>query len=145
MIIKQVDPIAIKVHGRDEHHVLVHVLTDEGEDGWGECCTGDKKGDAAFAVISLIEKGLAPKVVGIKPSDFRRIWQELYSATEWYGRRGLVVFALSGIDTALLDVFGKSVNLPVTSLLGGSLTQSIPLYARLLFRDGQLGIDRQES
>ena len=43
------------------------------------------------------------------------------------------MFALSGIDTALLDVFGKSVGLPVSSLLGGALSQSIPLYASCFF------------
>jgi len=113
--------------------VLVHIETDEGIDGWGECSTGGEFGEAAQAVKVLIEKGLAPRITGENPLAYRRIWERLYAAMEPYGRRGLGIFALSGIDTALLDITGKAYHLPISELFGGRHRTEIPLYASLLF------------
>jgi L-alanine-DL-glutamate epimerase-like enolase superfamily enzyme len=146
MKIKNIEPIVLfaqdtskgmndkqNVGGYTGYQVAVRVETDEGIEGWGECCTGSELGEAAFAVKLLIEKGLLPRIKGDDPVEYRKIWDKLYSAVEWYGRRGLAIFALSGIDTALMDIAGKAMSVPAYRLLGGKYKEDIPLYASLLF------------
>jgi len=121
------------VGGYTGYQVVVKVETDEGIVGWGECCTGSEYGESEAAVSALIKKGLKPRLVGEDPREFRKIWEKLYSAIEWYGRRGLGIFALSGIDTALVDITGKAFDVPACTLLGGCFRKEVPLYASLLF------------
>src|SRR5215471_14996036 len=90
------------VGGYTGYQLVVRVETDEGLHGWGEACVGSENGEAAYAVKELIERGIAPRIKGENPIEFRRIWEKLYDATYWYGRRGLATFAMSGIDTALV-------------------------------------------
>ncbi len=121
------------VGGYTGYQLIVRIDTDEGIHGWGEACVGSEKGEAAYAVKELIEKGIAPRIKGENPVEFRRIWEQLYDATYWYGRRGLATFAMSGIDTALVDIAGKAFGVPACHLLGGQYKKEIPLYASLLF------------
>jgi L-alanine-DL-glutamate epimerase-like enolase superfamily enzyme len=76
------------VGGYTGYQLLVRVETDEGIHGWGEACVGSENGEAAYAVKELIERGIAPRVIGENPVEYRRIWEKLYDATYWYGRRG---------------------------------------------------------
>src|SRR5271166_1936346 len=123
----------LNVGGYTGYQVIVHVETDEGIDGWGECCTGSEYGEAALAVKVLIEKGFVPRIKGEDPRDYRKLWEKLYAETSWYGRRGLTAFAQSGVDTALVDITAKSYGIPASKLLGGTYRKEIPLYASLLF------------
>lgn len=145
MKIKKIEPIILyaqdvgtyeselNVGGYAGFQVIVHIETDEGYDGWGECCTGGEYGEAALAVKTLIERGFVPRIKDEDPRDFRKIWEKLYTETSWFGRRGLTAFAQSGIDTALIDIAAKSYGVPASRLLGGSYRSEIPLYASLLF------------
>jgi len=126
-------PNELDVGGYAGYQVIVHVGTDEGIDGWGECCTGGEYGEAAEAVRILIEKGFTPRIIGKDPRDYRNLWDNLYQDTVWFGRRGLTVFAMSGIDTALVDIAAKAKGVPACSLLGGRHKETIPVYASLLF------------
>jgi len=123
----------LNVGGYTGYQVIVHVETDEGIDGWGECCTGSEYGESALAVKVLIERGFVPRIKNEDPRDYRKIWEKLYAETSWYGRRGLTAFAQSGVDTALVDIAAKSYGIPASKLLGGTYRREIPLYASLLF------------
>ena len=135
------------VGGYAGYSVLVQIETDDGTEGWGECSPGGDLGVAAKAVKLIIQKALAPKIMGENPIEYRRIWDQLYVAMEPYGRRGLGIFALSGIDTALLDITGKARGAPICELFGARYRKSIPLYASLLFdmddpqKTAQKGLD----
>jgi L-alanine-DL-glutamate epimerase-like enolase superfamily enzyme len=144
MKIKSVEPIVLyaqddsyegeaNVGGYTGYQLIVRIDTDEGVHGWGEACVGSENGEAAFAVKELIERGIAPRIKGENPIEYRRIWEQLYDATYWYGRRGLATYAMSGIDTALVDIAGKAFGVPACQLLGGQYKKEIPLYASLLF------------
>ena len=145
MKIKKIEPIILyaqdtgsfqselNVGGYAGFQVVVHVETDNGYDGWGECCTGGEYGESALAVKTLIERGFLPRIKDEDPRDFRKIWEKLYTDTSWFGRRGLTTFALSGIDTALVDIAAKSYDVPASRILGGRFRSEIPLYASLLF------------
>ena len=45
-----------------------------------------------------------------------------------YGRKGVVINAISGVDLALWDIAGKAWGLPVYRLLGGETKPRIPCY-----------------
>ena len=53
----------------------------------------------------------------------------LYMESLPYGRKGLGVMALSGIDLALYDLLGKARDVPVCALLSDSPKQRIRAYA----------------
>lgn len=108
--------------------VLVKVETDSGLIGWGE----------AFphriwpAVKSLLETLIAPVCIGADPTDIPALMKKLIYHVHGVGRAGPVMYALSGLDTALWDILGKSKNQPIYKLLGGAESTKIAAYASLL-------------
>jgi len=112
---------------------LIEVETDEGITGIGETCIHSERGEAAVAAQKIVEVGFKPLPVGADPLDIQRLWHKLYSYCEWYGRAGVSIYALSGIDVALWDICGKALGVPIYTLLGGKFRDKIPVYASLLF------------
>jgi len=92
--------------------LLVEVETDGGITGIGEAGLG------GGATATVIEKDLAPLLVGQDPLLIEGLWQKMFMRTRQYGRRGVVMQAISGIDIALWDIGGKVGKLPVYKLLG---------------------------
>ena len=70
---------------------------------------------------------------GCAPSEVARVWESMYRATLNIGRRGVVLHAISAVDIALWDLFGKQLGVPVYELLGGKLRPSLPAYASWLY------------
>ena len=110
---------------------VIRVHTDEGIVGIGEAHTNPL---AAKAVIdsplySVSAQGLKHVLVGEDPRDVNRLWDKMYRHSQTYGRRGLPMHALSGIDLALWDILGKSVGQPVHRLLGGARKREHFAYA----------------
>ena len=106
--------------------VLVRVRTDEdGLHGWGEASLNWK----TRAVVGAVED-LAPMVVGRDPRDVEQIVRVLNKHS--YYRLGIIgATAISGIEHALWDVFGKSVGQPVWRLLGGQVRDAVRVYTHL--------------
>lgn len=92
--------------------LLVEVETDDGTIGIGEA------GPAGGATAACIEKDLKPLLLGEDPLTIEALWQKMYVRTRIYGRGGVVMNAMSGIDIALWDIAGKIAKLPVYKLLG---------------------------
>lgn len=82
---------------------------------------------------ALIDRHLAPLLIGANPIDIERLWQLMYRRTLPFGRRGVAVIAISALDIALWDLMGKLVGLPVFRLLGGRTREAIPVYASKLY------------
>jgi len=61
--------------------------------------------------------------------DIDGIWDDLYHASLPYGRKGIAVMALSGVDLALWDLLGKAENQRVCELLRGDRRESVRAYA----------------
>jgi L-alanine-DL-glutamate epimerase-like enolase superfamily enzyme len=92
-------------------------------------------GTAGFgnpAAVELLHQ-LEPLVTGCAPSEVGRVWETMYRATLNVGRRGVVLHAISAVDVALWDLFGKQLGVPVYELLGGKLRPSLPAYASWLY------------
>ena len=96
--------------------ILVRVETSDGVVGWGEAFSLG----CADAVATVISKVLRKYIVGEDVFSINTIWEKVYYATFRYGRRGLVIASLSGVDIALWDIVGKYLKVPVYKLLGGS-------------------------
>jgi L-alanine-DL-glutamate epimerase-like enolase superfamily enzyme len=62
-----------------------------------------------------------------------RVTETLRQATFWQGRGGSVEHAISGLDLALWDLFGKACQQPVSRLLGGIYRDKIQPYGSILF------------
>lgn len=130
------------VHGGEaagpRYRSLLRVSTDAGIDGWAEIETQphvlkaviDAPGDG-----SGMFEGLGRLLVGKDPFQIEKLWHELYTGTIYYGRRGVVLQAISGIDLACYDIMGKALGKPVHALLGGAKRDRVTAYASTLFRD----------
>ena len=128
MKITSVDIIAIKpTEGNMIKPVVCRINTDEGIYGLGEVATAIMTGaKASFEYI----KELAGFIIGLNPLHHEVIWEKLYRGTMWpQGNGGVVMSAISAIDTALWDIKGKYYNCPVYELLGGKQRESLRCYA----------------
>lgn len=112
--------------------LLVRVETDSGLVGWGEAfcyaCTD--------AVKAALHNMIAPLAIGQDARDIAGLSHDLQQKLHLFGRYGITIFALSGLDIALWDIAGKAANLPLHRLLGGARRDGLPAYASLLkYRD----------
>lgn len=111
-------------HAYRTNWVFVKVLTDiDGLYGIGEATLEHKELTVEQAV-----KQLEPVLVGKDPRNIEAIWHSVYRDGYWRGGPVLMT-ALSGIEMALWDILGKHLNVPVYTLLGGKVRDSIPCYA----------------
>ena len=76
----------------------------------------------------VIERHLTKLLIGEDPFDVERLWDIMWRSTLYYGRKGLVVHAISAVDIALWDIIGNALSLPVYKLLGGETKSKIPAY-----------------
>jgi L-rhamnonate dehydratase len=56
----------------------------------------------------------------------------MYTGSTYFGRRGVALHALSGLDIALWDIAGKVAGKPIHELLGGARRSRIKAYASTL-------------
>lgn len=120
---------------------LVVVTTDSGLQGFGEAKAAVGSSGSCASIVSCVENELKPILVGQDARHISRIWEMVYNGTRDHyaldrgrkfpilGRRGLTISALSGVDTALWDLKGKMLGVPVVELLGGACRNTMPAYA----------------
>ena len=78
----------------------------------------------------IVEKHFSRFIEGKCVSDIRLIHDQMLNASMFYaGSGGLVMNAVSCVDLALWDLFGKVTGLPVYQLLGGAVRDEIQFYA----------------
>jgi L-rhamnonate dehydratase len=107
--------------------LIVEIETDDGLVGLGS--VGAARGNA----IHTIENHLKPIVMGENPFDVELLWERMYRQTVKFGRKGMAVEAISGVDIALWDLMGKATAQPLYNLLGGRTRDRIRLYASKLY------------
>ena len=106
--------------------VFVQIDTDEGITGWGEIT--NYPGNIGNRAIQKYTSEIKDFLVGKDPTRIEEIWARTFRLFTYTGTRGATTAAMSGIDIALWDIFGKSLNLPIYKLLGGAVRENIPLY-----------------
>ena len=111
--------------------VLVEVSTDAGITGWGD----------AFAYVSprttcaAIDEMIAPQARGLAVPDAASIpafMEQIQRNLHLFGRYGITMFAISGLDIALWDLAAKVKGWPLHQLIGETKRARIPAYASLL-------------
>jgi L-alanine-DL-glutamate epimerase-like enolase superfamily enzyme len=111
--------------------VIVEVTTDAGITGWGDAFSYVCPRTTCTAVDEMIAPQArgqdAPDAAGI-PSFMEQIQRNLHL----FGRYGITMFAISGLDIALWDIAAKAKGVPLHRLLGGGKRERIPAYASLL-------------
>jgi L-alanine-DL-glutamate epimerase-like enolase superfamily enzyme len=108
--------------------LLVKVSTDAGVTGWGEAF-GYNVIPATRAVVNEM---VAPICIGADVSDIDSLMLDLQRKLHIFGRGGPVIYALSGLDTALWDIAGKSSGQALHQMLGGTQHDQISTYASLI-------------
>ncbi|TGY33274.1 L-rhamnonate dehydratase [Microbacterium laevaniformans] len=102
--------------------LVVEIEAEDGTVGFSVTTAGEL---GAF----IVERHLARFVEGARVTDIERIWDQMYKSTLFYGRRGVVLNAISGVDLALYDLLGKIRQEPVFALLGGAVRDELVFYA----------------
>ena len=101
--------------------ILVVVETDDGLTGYGV-------GGGGLAGIHIIRTVLRDLLVGQDPERIGDLSQQMHAATLPFGRMGVAIMALSGVDLALWDLRGKRSNKLIVELLGGEPGRTLPTY-----------------
>jgi L-alanine-DL-glutamate epimerase-like enolase superfamily enzyme len=113
------------IYPTTDRSVIVKVTATDGTVGWGETYGIV----APRAVAEIVDDVLGPVVVGRDPCDATVIRSELYDLMRVRNQSGgYYGDALTGVDIAIWDLFGKVVGLPLCKLLGGQRTDRIPAY-----------------
>lgn len=117
---------AIQLLDRNGHTTLT-IETDEGVTGRSRIYFGREEHSPAVLAM-IIERQLAPVIIGEDPAFIRGIRDRLRTLTDYQGTAGLSTFGLAAIDQALWDLQGKALGVPVWRLLGAQRS-AIPTYA----------------
>lgn len=102
--------------------VFVKVYTDEELSGVGEA-TLEYKEKALIGAVEHIREYL----IGKNPLNIADHWFHIYRDAYWRGG-AVLMSALSAVETALWDILGKHLGVPMWQLLGGKVNREVPLY-----------------
>ncbi len=83
--------------------------------------------DEQSLIVGIIHDELAPRIIGRSATDPEGAWIAMEPSTNNILRdRGLALQGIACLDTAIWDVFGQAVGLPLHRLWG-SVTDSLPM------------------
>jgi len=112
--------------------VLTRIHTDEGITGVGEVPPlPPLSPESQPVIVDVQKKWLVPGLLGMDPFETEAIWEKMDFIAPTYS------MAKAAIDMALWDIMGKSLDMPVHRLMGGSKPEKIP-------NVGLIGIDEPE-
>ena len=114
--------------------LVIRISTDEGITGIGEVDSSPELVQALVQAPSshAVAVSLRDVLIGEDPLDVERLWQKMYRGLIYFGRRGIAVHAISGLDIALWDIKGKALGKPVYELLGTPHRTRVRAYASML-------------
>lgn len=113
---------------------LVTVQTDAGHTGHGFTAITD-----AQVAAAAVNEVLAPALLGTDPTRHEQAWERMYWLLSPRGQTGNASHAMAAVDTALWDIKGKALGLPVWRLLGGA-REKVAVYTTFGFP----GFDREQ-
>ncbi len=103
---------------------IVRIRTTDGAIGTGYSYT---IGTGGHAVVSLLERHLAPLLLGRDPAMIEQIWRDLQFSTHATSVGAITSLALAAIDTALWDLRCLGAGQPLHRMAGGAQSR-VPLY-----------------
>ena len=103
--------------------VTLKIETDDGAYGIGDATLNGRE----KAVVAYLEDHVVPILIGRDARRIEDIWQFLYRGAYW--RLGPVTMtAIAAVDTALWDLKGKTLGVPLYDLLGGKSRDGVMVY-----------------
>jgi galactonate dehydratase len=109
----------VRVHGYQVH---VRIYTDQGIVGQGETT------DASQGNVPLIRQ-FGRMLTGQDPLNIEAAFERIRTSGVFAGAQsGVYVTALTGIETALWDIAGKALGVPVYQLMGGKVRDRVRVY-----------------
>ncbi len=123
--------------------LIIRVSTDEGIVGIGEV---DSAPEVVRAVVEApsshaIAMSLRETLIGEDPTHIEELWRKMYRDVLYYGRRGVAIHAISGIDIALWDIKGKALGKPICELIGTPSRDRVRAYASRLMPDTESEVE----
>jgi mannonate dehydratase len=110
--------------------VTLKITTEDGLYGLGDATLNGRE----LAVASYLSDHVIPILIGRDAHRIEDTWHYLYKGAYW--RRGPVTMAaVSAVDTALWDIKGKALNVPVYQLLGGASRDAVLVYGHASGKD----------
>lgn len=83
-----------------------------------EVYTGDTDAEQAV-IVGIIHDEIAPRIIGMSATDPEGCWRAMEPSTNNILRdRGLALQAIACVDSAIWDVFGKAIGLPLHRIWG---------------------------
>jgi len=120
--------------------VIVEAITDTGIYGYGESVSRI----SPETVKSIIDNIFKPLLIDQDPLRIDYHWNNMFNTMRNRGHdRGFFIEAISGVDIALWDLFGKNLNLPIYKLLGGQSRTDIRVYASSIFWDSPIEMAKE--
>jgi L-alanine-DL-glutamate epimerase-like enolase superfamily enzyme len=111
-------------------NVVVIVRTSDGVAGYGEACPVSAfTAETQRSVVELVERRVAPVLIGRDPGDRLPLLRDLGAALAG------APFTTSAVDTALLDLLGRALGVPVSTLLGGSFRDRVEVHGSVGWDD----------
>jgi L-alanine-DL-glutamate epimerase-like enolase superfamily enzyme len=112
--VKRVDAIQSFV---SQETPIVRITDADGVVGTGYSYT---IGTGGHSVMALLERTLAPAIIGEDANDIEKIWKKLLFLTHATTVGAITAIAMAAIDTALWDLKSRRASLPVHKLIGGA-------------------------
>ncbi len=117
---------------RGGHSLFVKIYTNQDIVGHGEGV------DATPGTYHLV-KNMGRRIQGQNPLNVNRLFESIRKSGFFEGAQsGMFVSVLTAIETALWDVAGKALGLPVYQLLGGKFRDSVRVYMDTALYQNQL-------
>lgn len=119
-------PIRTAIHDiRSVGCVLVFL---DGDDGMSGEAYNFTMNAVRLDVLQAMIKSFAPLVVGRDARDVEGIWESMWRDVNFFGQKGIALFAISAIDTACWDLAGKAAGQPLYKIFG-ACRESVDVYA----------------
>jgi galactonate dehydratase len=107
---------------RDGHSLFVKIYTNQGIIGHGEGV------DATPGTYHLV-KMMGRRIQGQNPLNVNRLFENIRRSGFFEGAQaGMFISVLTAVETALWDIAGKALGVPVYQLLGGKFRDSVRVY-----------------
>jgi galactonate dehydratase len=107
---------------RNGHSLFVKIYTNQ--DIWG-CGEGVDAVPGTYHLVKMFEQ----RIKGKSPLNVHRLFEDIRRSGFFEGAQsGMYISVLTAVETALWDLAGKALNLPVYQLLGGKFRDKIRVY-----------------
>ena len=111
--------------GWQRNWMLIRIDTDQGISGYGDTWASDQTRAHVLSYRKLL--------LGKDPTNVEKLFRQMMSRAyiNFGGAHfdsGIQVHAVSGLETALWDLTGKAIGVPVYKLLGGKYRDKVRLY-----------------